>query len=112
MAGRLTGWLFAWLPSRRNFRVITVVDAADEIPEHLPSRGATLVGTAERPTWIAFDCPCEAHHRVMLNLDRSRRPAWAIASTSRLTISPSIDERRPGKRCHYFIRDGRVQWRT
>jgi hypothetical protein len=110
MVSRLFSWLSGWLPSRRGFRVVAIVDAADEIPDDLPRMGAVLVGTTERPTWLAFDCPCRDHHRVMLNLDRNRRPTWAVIGTKPLTVRPSIDEYRGAERCHYFIRQGRVQW--
>ncbi|WP_368858331.1 DUF6527 family protein [Nocardia alni] len=87
-----------------------MVDAADEIPERLPLNGAVVVGTIDHPTWIAFDCPCVDHHRVMLNLDVRRYPAWVMQPIKMLTLQPSIDELRQGKRCHYFICKGKVQW--
>lgn len=103
--------IWNWLPwPGRKFRVIQVVEAADEVSERLPRNGAVVVGSMERPTWIAFDCPCEEHHRVMLNLDTRRRPAWTMQSAKPLTLRPSIDELRPGKRCHYLIRKGKVRW--
>ena len=99
-----------WPGRRLTFRVIWVVEAADEVPEQLPRNGAVVVGSLESPSWIAFDCPCEEHHRVMLNLDARRRPAWNMPSAMPLTLHPSIDDVRPGNRCHYFIRQGKVQW--
>jgi hypothetical protein len=105
----ISGFVDWLLPSRR-FRVTELVDAADEIPDQLPRRGAVLVGTLDQPTWIAFDCPCMDHHRVMLNLDPRRHPAWVIGAKKPLTLSPSINEKRRNIRCHYFIRAGRVQW--
>lgn len=94
----------------RRFRVVQYVEAADEIPDELPMRGAVVVGSRDQSTWIAFDCPCDERHRVMLNLDARRKPTWSLRNGKPLTLNPSIDERRPGKRCHYFIRAGRVQW--
>lgn len=91
-------------------RVVRNVAAADEIPDSLPPQGAVLVGSTENPTWVAFDCPCADRHRVMLNLDRRRRPTWTVKSSKPLTLHPSIDELRDQKRCHYFIRGGKVQW--
>lgn len=100
-----------WLPwTRRTYRVSQVVDAADEVPERLPRNAAVVVGSLEHPKWIAFDCPCREQHRVLLNLDRRRRPAWLLRSTKPLTLYPSIDYQEPGKRCHYVIRKGRVLW--
>ena len=81
-------------------RVVHIVAAADEV----------LVGSLERPTWVAFDCPCADRHRVMLNLDSRRRPTWTMQSSNPLSLHPSIDEFRDHKRCHYFIRGGKVQW--
>lgn len=104
------GWR-RWLPFQ-GWRIVAQIEAADEIPERLPWRGAVIVGSQGAPKWIAFDCACGKGHRIMLNLDRKRRPSWQIKSSkwNRLTISPSIDFSDQERRCHYFVRDGRVQW--
>lgn len=106
----LVSWWSRVHRASRRLRVVEVVAAADEIPGRLPTNGAVMVGTIERPAWVAFDCPCVEHHRVMLNLDARRRPAWTVQSTKPLTLRPSIDEFRGNKRCHYFIRKGKVEW--
>jgi hypothetical protein len=98
-----------WLPFR-GWRIVAIVEAADEIPKHLPRRGAVLVGTREHPKWIAFDCPCRIGHRIMLNTDRARIPYWSVAVQGSLTISPSIDYHQGKRRCHYFVRKGRTAW--
>lgn len=106
---RLSDW--GWLPwNRRTFRVSQVVDAADEVPEHLPRYAAVVVGSLERPKWIAFDCPCRERHRVLLNLDPRRRPAWSLRSAKPLTLYPSIDYQELGRRCHYIMRKGKALW--
>ena len=105
--GRRIKW-WQWMP-RRTWRLVLVVDEADEVPARLPRHTAALVGPNENPKWIAFDCPCRRGHRVMLNLDRRRRPAWSVVSRYPLTISPSIDDYAMG-RCHFFLRQGRIQW--
>lgn len=48
----------------------------------------------------------------MLNIDKARRPHWRVSiDTDRtLTIAPSVDYEDSQKRCHYFVRDGRVHW--
>ncbi len=100
-----------WLPLPwRSWRVVGLVEAGDEVPDRLPTRGAVLVGTAARPTWIAFDCPCRAGHRLMVNLDPHRRPAWRIVSMKPLTIRPSIDDVSAERRCHFVVRGGRIVW--
>ncbi len=105
------GRRFRWwqrLP-RRKWRLVLSVDEADEVPERLPHRSAVLVGPADMPKWIAFDCPCGQGHRVMLNLDRRRVPAWSMISERPLTLSPSVDDCAIG-RCHFFIRKGKIKW--
>ena len=102
-------WWEWWAPFRP-WRIVATVEAADEIPARLPPRGAVIVGSIERPKWIAFDCPCKSGHRIMITLDPSHRPHWRIVSRGRLTLSPSVDYDGNGRRCHYFVRDGFVEW--
>lgn len=93
------------------WKILLFVEAADEIPAHLPAKAAVLAGgTPDQPSWIAFDCPCRRGHRVMLNLDRKRRPVWTVRQVSPLTLSPSINDFTIDTKCHYFIRQGRVEW--
>ncbi len=94
------------------WRVAQEVESADEIPIKLPRNGAVVVSAGKMPKWIAFDCPCHTGHRILLNLDTARYPYWRIkrAKRDRLTISPSVDSIEAGKRCHYFIRDGKISW--
>jgi hypothetical protein len=98
-----------WLPLPW-WRLVATVDAADEVPDRLPKRGAILVGSPAKPKWLAFDCPCRARHRVMVSLDSARRPRWSIRGAFVLSVSPSVDDRTLGTRCHYFIRNGRTVW--
>jgi hypothetical protein len=87
-----------------------MVDSADDIPKKLPHNGVVLVGEMTSPKWMAFDCPCRGGHRIMLNADKIRWPYWIVQALKPMTISPSIDSKEAEKRCHYFIRKGRVQW--
>jgi len=101
-----------WLPAGP-WRVVEQVDAADEVPDTIPKNGAVLVGSRQHPKWLALDCPCGTGHRVMVALDPRNWPHWTLAAgtnESPLTLWPSIDCRRPERRCHYFLRRGRVLW--
>jgi Family of unknown function (DUF6527) len=98
-----------WLPVFR-WRIVAVVESADNIPPRLPRNGAVLVGPTTRPKWIAFDCPCRNGHRIMLSTDKLHSPHWATTVQGQLTISPSIDYHQPKRRCHYFVRNGRISW--
>lgn len=106
--GVIPWWRKIPLPWRR-WRMVLFVEAADEIPDRLPHRGAVVVGTMQRPKWIAFDCPCGTGHRVMVNLDQGRRPFWVLREIP-LTLTPSIDDRVDGRRCHFMMTRGRVRW--
>lgn len=107
-------WLVAWWQSLpfpwTAWRIVQCVDAADEIPDQIPNKGVILVGRLGSMTWAAFDCPCKSEHRLMVNLDDSRRPSWRITSIKPLTIHPSIDDVTTGRHCHFFIRRGRIRW--
>ncbi len=95
-----------WLP----WRVVAFVEAADEIPERLPRKGAVLVGSDAYPKWLAFDCPCRQGHRIMVSLDKRTKPHWQITGSERLTLSPSVDAMTDRRRCHYIMRNGKIIW--
>ncbi len=86
------------------------VAAADEVPSHIARRGAVVVGDPGREKWIAFECPCGSGHRILLNLDGARRPAWILVAENPLSLHPSVDAAENGVRCHFFLRGGRINW--
>ena len=57
MDNLITRWWRAVWPFSP-WRIVAEVDAADEVPDRLPRKGAVLVGSRQHPKWIAFDCPC------------------------------------------------------
>ena len=93
-------------------RCIAKVESADEIPAELPKNGAVVVVSGSYQKWVAFDCPCSARHRIMLNLDRTRHPSWTVhqLTNGNLSIAPSVNYYDGDRRCHYFIRDGQINW--
>lgn len=111
MANIKIGYWFNWFPwPRKKWKVALRVTAADEIPPRIPPKCAVLVQNHTQASWIAFDCPCKRGHRVMLNLSPERQPCWTLGSTALLTLAPSIDDHSIDDQCHYFIREGRVEW--
>lgn len=98
-----------WLPLF-GWRIVAVVESADDVPERLPRNGVVLVGDITQPKWIAFDCPCRTGHRILLNADQTRRPYWTVSHGRKLSVAPSVDYNSPHRRCHYFIRNGRIAW--
>lgn len=109
MAENLKSSWWNWLPFW-GWRIIGVIESADEIPEQLPFKGVVLVGSEKLSKWIVFDCPCKSGHRIMLNADKTRWPYWSITKQNSLTIYPSIDYKDSERRCHYFIQNGRIRW--
>lgn len=104
-------FLHRWLPRRaEQWRIVAEVEAGDAIPDVISERGVVLVGSRSKPTWAAFDCPCRRGHRIMINLDPARRPTWRIESRRPLSIRPSIDDITAERRCHFFVRGGKVVW--
>ena len=112
MAGmkKLLSWWRSLALLWRPWHIAGYVGAADEIPDQLPAKGVILVGDDGNPTWVALDCPCPRGHRLMVNLDKSRRPAWRIDSTKPLTIRPSIDNIVSDRQCHFVVHRGRIRW--
>lgn len=107
-------WLrrpLGWRPLRgRRWRVVSRVDAADLVPEHIPTRGVVLVETAGKPAWLAFDCPCNNGERILLNVSPRRYPSWTVLTQDPLRLRPSIHIRQPKHRCHFWIWNGKVRW--
>ena len=108
----LTAWWQSLPLPWRKWRIVGKVSAGDEVPEHLPHRGVILVGPSESATWVVFDCPCRAGHRLLVNLDNTRHPSWRIESHKPLSIHPSIDDITPERRCHFIVRAGKIIWAT
>ena len=106
--------LIAWWQSLplpwHNWRIVGQVLAGDEVSERLPHRGIVLVGPPKYATWAVMDCPCRTGHRLMVNLDKTRRPVWKIESRIPLSIRPSIDNVTQERRCHFTIRAGKTIW--
>lgn len=100
-----------WWPFRR-WRCVGFVESADEIPDKLPRNGAVIVGNAGGQKWVGFDCPCRNGHRILLNSDPARKPTWkvTVSPKGRLSIAPSVDYHDDRRRCHYFVRDGKIAW--
>ena len=94
------------------WRLEATVPDMDGVPPRIPPRRAYLVANATYRKWLVFDCPCGNGHRIVLNLDSARRPAWSVrlSKAKALTLSPSVDYRDDRRACHYVLSNGRVAW--
>ena len=106
-------WIASWLRPRDSdleFPKTTEVAELHDVPEDLEPGVIYIAGTTILRKWVVFACPCERPHRVTLSLQPNHRPHWRVrVGLGRATIYPSVDVRE-WRRCHYTIRDGRVQW--
>lgn len=109
MAIRIMRNFLEWASCRR-WNVVGKYGDIDDIPAVLKSREIVVVATPQFVKWIIFDCPCRTGHRIMVNADPTRRPAWQLRATTRATIWPSIDFEDAERRCHYWIVGGRTRW--
>ena len=68
-----------------------------------------LTGSAQKPKWLSFKCPCGCGNVVSLNLMESHYPAWSVTFEKRgLTVSPSVDVTTCGS--HFWIRNNQISW--
>lgn len=109
MARRLIRDVLEWA-SRRRWQVTGTYDDIDDVPEVLTSREIAIIATPQFVKWIIFDCPCRTGHRIMVNADLSRKPAWDLRAKLPATIWPSVDFANHQRRCHYSIINGRTHW--
>lgn len=98
-----------WFP-RLRYAVVCIAPAADLIPRRLPRKGITVVDDGPGPSWIAFDCPCRRRHRLIISVNEHIRPCWRLSVEPRLSLFPSVDVVDGGRRCHFWLRDGTIQW--
>lgn len=98
--------------SFRPWRLEATVSDMDDVPLRIRPRRAYLVATPTRRKWLVFDCACGGGHRILLNLDPSRRPVWTLrlSRTKALTLHPSVDYRDELRACHYVLSNGRIEW--
>lgn len=81
-----------------------------DIPGRLPRRVMAVVDG--NPGWIIFECPCGTRHEriELMRTPINGLPAWQLSLHSESpTVHPSVDY-VDDRRCHYWIRDGRVRW--
>jgi hypothetical protein len=107
--GRVMRILAEWPPWHR-WRVVAEVADVDLVSDRIPRKGVVLVGSIAQPKWAVLDCPCGDGHRLIVNLDKTRRPNWRIEVFKPLSIRPSIDDQTLDRRCHFTIGRGRIRW--
>lgn len=111
MRARLTDWWRRRHITAPRLDRIERYSSQAELPESLPRHQLAIVGTPENPKWLVLECPCGSGHRLTVSLAASRQPRWRVVDAETgPNIFPSIDFNGSKRRCHFWIRDGRVQW--
>jgi Family of unknown function (DUF6527) len=61
--------------------------------------------------WACFRCPGGCGETIKLSLSKNKRPKWTAVPDwlKRPTVSPSVRQLNDC-RCHFWIRQGRVDW--
>lgn len=82
-----------------------------DVPQLPPRRTLAIVGPSGREQWVVFSCPCGHRHRLILNLSARRDPQWTLTlNEDEASLSPSIDSRTDERRCHFWLKAGKVHW--
>ncbi|MFT3864591.1 MAG: DUF6527 family protein [Solirubrobacterales bacterium] len=111
MSGELIDW---WRRRRltrpRVDRIRRYARQAD-VPTEIPRHELAVVGDPARPKWLVFECPCGEGHRLQVNLDAAGAASWRLDDhDGGVSIHPSIDYCGSERRCHFWLRCGRVHW--
>jgi uncharacterized protein DUF6527 len=96
--------------ARRRYRSVRFVGSLTEVPAAIDRSTVWVVLDGARAKWGVFDCPCDMGHRITLSLQGDHHRHWRLSlGSGHPTLWPSIDA-FDGKRCHFWITDGRVRW--
>ena len=98
-------------PSAR-FTRIRILNARSDLPSELDPKCVYQIGKPGK--WAILECPCGRGHQLELNLVHPGRARWRLSSsrpnkTKAPTLRPSVDY-LGAKRCHFWLREGRVTW--
>jgi hypothetical protein len=106
----LTDWWRRRRLSRPRIDRLVWYQSVADIPERLDRHTLAVVGGPDAPKWAAMTCPCGHGHPIMVSLQPSHRPRWSLVKDDRgIGLHPSIDSIAE-RRCHFWLRHGRVQW--
>src|SRR5688572_16587421 len=50
-----------------SFKGLAVTESSTDSEEHIKARKLVLVGTADKPKWLHFQCPCKCGDTISLN---------------------------------------------
>lgn len=102
-----------WRRRRRNSARIDRVErysSAAALPERLGRHVLAIAG--DPSAWAVMECPCGNGHRLKVRI-RAQGDAtvWTIDDgDGGPSLRPSVDFDSAERRCHFWLREGRVKW--
>ncbi len=98
---------------RARYPAVIHVETRAELPIELSRRVIYTIGSPAKPKRALFICPCGHDHHIDLPIatDPHEIGTWHLSPETRgPTFSPSIDIVDRGRRCHFWLRRGTIQW--
>lgn len=85
-------------------------ESAASLPDQLPRRALAVAG--DPAAWAVMECPCGTGHRLQVRIrPNAQATVWDLTQPDgRPSLSPSVDYDSGGRRCHFWLRKGRVTW--
>lgn len=111
---RVTGGIIdLWRRRRRNSARISKIrryPSTSELPAQLGRHVVAIAG--DPPTWAVLQCPCGHGHRLTIRIrPHGHATVWRLdQDAAGPSLHPSIDVDAADRRCHFWLRHGRVQW--
>jgi hypothetical protein len=97
--------------SRPRIDRVVRCESQHEVPGSIPRHTLVVVGSEQTPKWAIFECPCGSGHRIMVSLVPTHRSHWHLEHTSAApSLFPSVNSHDSHGRCHFWLRDGRVDF--
>lgn len=72
MRNRLIDWWRRRRLGAPRIDEVEVYHSQSDLPESLSRHQLALVGSPQRPKWLAFECPCGEGHRLQVNLSATK----------------------------------------
>jgi hypothetical protein len=96
--------------TRPRINNITYVASPTDAPDDIDRHTLIVVGNEQFQKWAMLECPCGRGHRLTVSLQLSHKPSWRFTiGADGPSLFPSIDSRAL-RRCHFWLRGGRVRW--
>lgn len=85
-------------------------ESAASLPERLPRHVVAVAGNPA--SWAVMECPCGSGHQLRIRIrPHGHAAVWDLnQSDGRPTLHPSVDYDSSGRRCHFWLRGGQVNW--